>query len=103
VAVTYALVAVATAQLGDLITFLKMVSERGTSAEANPVVEHATTNLGLPMVAAVKLAVIVLAVATFTVLAQSSRPAHRRMAAVVATVGTIAGLLGMATNLFAMA
>jgi hypothetical protein len=102
VAVSYVLVAVATAQLGDLITFLKMVSVHGTSAEANPVVEHVAVDLGLPMVAAVKLAAIVLAVATYTVLAGSRRPVHRRMAAVVATVGTLAGLVGMATNVLAM-
>jgi hypothetical protein len=47
----------------------------------------------------VKLALIVLIVTTFTILGRS----HRRLAVMVATFGTFAGLIGAATNVIALA
>lgn len=93
------LVAVATAQGGDLLTFLQMIVSLGLAAEANPLVARGVEALGLPAVIAAKLGLIVLVVTVFSILSRS----HRRTAALVATAAVVAGLFGTFTNVMAMA
>jgi hypothetical protein len=99
VAAVGVLLAVAVAQAGDLLTFLRMVSVAGIAAELNPLVALGATTLGyLPLIAA-KAALVVLVGAVFTIVARS----HRRVAATVATTGMMAGLLGAYSNVLALA
>jgi hypothetical protein len=93
-----ALLAVAVAQAGDLLTFLRMVGVAGIAAELNPLVAQGAETLGfLPLIVA-KAALVVLVGAVFTIVARS----HRRTAATVVTLGTIAGLMGAFSNVFAI-
>ena len=98
VATSGVLLAVATAQISDLLTYLQMVAVHGPSAEANPLIGRTALAFGVPGLAVAKLALIVLVVTTFTILGYS----HRRLAATVATIGTFAGLVGAATNVFTL-
>ena len=98
VAAVAALLAVAVAQAGDLLTFLRMVSVAGIAAELNPLVALGAETLGyLPLIAA-KVALVVLVGAVFVIVARS----HRRVAATVATTGMLAGLLGAYSNVLAI-
>jgi hypothetical protein len=92
-------VAVVTAQSGDLVTFVRMMLTLGVEAEANPIVALGFSTVGLAPLVVAKIALMVLIVTIFHVLAR----AHRRTAAVVATAAVAAGVLGTFTNLLAMA
>jgi hypothetical protein len=92
------LLAVAVAQAGDLLTFLRMVSTVGIAAELNPLVARGADTLGFFPLVAAKAALVVLVGAVFTIVARS----HRRMAATVATTGMLAGLLGAFSNVLAV-
>lgn len=96
-AVPGVLLAVGVAQLGDVLTFVRMISARGWSAEANPLVHETAALVGFPGLVLAKVAVVVLVASTFAILARS----NRRLAAVVAGIGTVAGIVGAATNTFA--
>jgi hypothetical protein len=99
VAVPGVLLAVAVAQLGDVVTFVHLVSINGWAAETNPLVHETAALAGFPGLLLVKVAVVVIAASTFAILARS----HRRLAAAVAAVGVMAGLLGAASNVMAIA
>jgi hypothetical protein len=89
-----AFMAVAAAQMADLVTFLRMVALHGLEAELNPIVVAGASALGLEALVAAKVALVVFVVATFVFVAQ----VHPRMAASVITFGTLAGLVGAASN-----
>jgi hypothetical protein len=98
VAVPGVLVAVAVAQLGDVVTFVRMISVHGMAAEANPFV-HETAQLGgFPGLVLLKVVLVVLVASTFAVLARS----HGRLAATVAGLGVVAGILGAASNVLTL-
>ncbi len=88
-------IAVGVAQLGDLLTFARMIDLFGRSAEVNPLVAHGVDTVGLAGLALAKLAVVVLVVAAFVISARY----HARVAAFIATAGTMAGLIGAFSNL----
>jgi len=98
VAVPGVLFAVAVAQLGDVLTFLRMTSVHGMRAEANPLVHSMAAIAGFAGLVFVKVSAVVLVVATFAILARS----HRRLAAAVAGVGVVAGILGATSNTIAI-
>ena len=98
IAIAAIAVAVVTAQAGDLVTFLRMIVAEGVQAEANPLIAHGVSNLGLPIVILAKVALMVFVVTCFAVLSR----AHRRTAAVVATTAVVAGILGAFTNVMAV-
>jgi hypothetical protein len=98
VAVPGVLLAVAVAQLGDVITFVRMIGVHGWAAEANPLVHETALLAGFPGLVFVKVAVVVLVASTFAVLARS----NRRLAAVVAAVGVVGGILGATSNVLAL-
>jgi hypothetical protein len=89
--------ALSVAQLADFGTFLTMVAARGLGAELNPLVAAGASTLGFAVLGVAKLALIVLLWSTVTIVAR----AHTRMAATVLTFGTLAGLLGAASNVLA--
>ncbi len=93
------LIAVAVAQLSDLLTFVRMIGIAGVGAELIPLVAHGAETLGLKALVATKVALIVLVASVFVIVARR----HRRIAAAVATFGTLAGLLGAFSNLLAIA
>lgn len=93
------LIAVALAQASDLVTFMRMVDVVGIGAELNPLVARGATTLGFGALAVAKAALVVLVAASFVIVARR----HRRVAATVATTGTMAGLLGAYSNVLAIA
>ncbi len=92
------LLAVAIAQLSDLVTFARMIAVSGLRAELNPLVAHGAETLGIAILVAVKASLIVLIASVFAVVARH----HRRVAALVATAGTVAGLIGAFSNVIAI-
>ena len=89
-----AVVALVSAQLLDLVTFVPMVVEHGLDAELNPIVQRLSRTLGLPGILVGKGALIVYLVALVTITAVR-RP---KLAAAVAVLGTYAGLVGGLSN-----
>lgn len=92
------LLAVGVAQIGDLLTFVRMISVAGIGAELNPLIARGAETLGVAALVGIKVALIVFIGAVFAVLARS----HRRLAATIATAGTLAGLVGALSNVLAI-
>ncbi len=90
-------IAVGSAQLSDFLTFVRLVALDGRVAEANPLVDRVGLVFGLPGLIAAKVLVVAIVVSTFAILSRRDG----RLAALVATVGTLAGLLGAASNVLA--
>jgi hypothetical protein len=99
VATVAALIAISTAQLADLATFLEMVEAGGLESEANPIVAHLARTAGLDVVVGAKLGLIGFVTMTFAIVA----PVRQRLAASVLTLATASGLLGATTNLLTIA
>ena len=94
-----ALLAVTVAQLLDLGTFVRMIALHGPSVEGNPIVAHLVEGFGLPFVAVAKIAVLSVVVAVIVVLAgREDRVRHRRLAATVAAIAVVAGIVGGVSN-----
>jgi hypothetical protein len=93
-----ALVAIAAAQFGDLATFLRMIAIGGFGAEANPIVVHLGSTLGLEALVAAKLLLIPFAAVIVAVLAR----VRVGLAASVLTFATVTGLVGAFSNVFAL-
>jgi hypothetical protein len=92
------LLAVGIAQAGDLLTFIGMVALRGPGAEANPIVSHVLESLGLPALVFLKIGLVGMVAIVFTMAARS----HQYVAAFVATLATVVGVIGAASNLIAL-
>lgn len=102
-AVPAIILAVGTAQAGDLITFVRMILTLGVGAEANPIVAQGIDSVGLPMLVLAKVSLFVLVVAIVTLLARAGSKRQPRTAAFVATFAVLVGLVGAFSNVFAMA
>lgn len=89
------IVAIALAQLADLVTFFGVAAVLPLTAEANPLMRALGGYLGLTAIAAVKAAGIGVAVAILDRLAHLPRPVRWAVASYV--IGMGAG--GAATNL----
>lgn len=96
--VVAAFAAIAAAQIGDLGTFLRMISVGGLAAEANPLVAHIGRTLGLEMLLLLKLALIPFVALIFAALVR----VRIRLAATVLTVATVAGIVGAVSNVRAL-
>lgn len=97
-AIAAVLFAVGIAQAADLVTFLRLISEHGPLAEANPIIRAGATGLGvLPLVVA-KVALIALVSAVFAIVVRT-RP---RVGLLVATSATVAGLVGAFSNVLSI-
>lgn len=97
------ILAVGTAQAGDLFTFIRMILHEGPAAEANPIVAQGIDSIGLPALVIAKVCLFVLVIAIVTVLAHAGAARRARTAAFVATFAVAAGLIGAFSNVFAMA
>jgi hypothetical protein len=97
-AIVAVLLAVGIAQAGDLVTFARMVLSVGIHAELNPIVRGSAGIVGIEGLAVVKMALVAFVVATFAFVYRY----HPRVALLVATVGTAAGLIGTISNLIAV-
>lgn len=93
-----AFIAIATAQLADLTTFIAMVTVAGIGAEANPFVAHIAQSLGLGVLVAAKVGLIAFVALTFAIVA----PVSQRLAVSVLTVATASGLIGAFSNVVAL-
>lgn len=92
------LVAAGIAQAGDLVTFIQMIAVRGPGAEANPLVAHLLMTTGLPVLVALKVGLIAFVILTFAVVVRQ----HRWIAAFVATLATVVGVVGALSNVLAI-
>jgi len=89
------LVAVALAQLADLVTFRAMVGAYGMAAEANPIVVLTVDAIGVEFVSAAKLGLIAFVVAVYALLIGR----YGLAGSLVATVAVAAGFIGAFSNL----
>jgi hypothetical protein len=93
------LVTLAIAQAFDFATFQVMVARHGPSAEANPIVSQLFDTYGLPAMAFVKIALVVL-IASLVVV--SAARGHRGIWLVIGglplALAIAAGLIGGITN-----
>jgi hypothetical protein len=92
------LIAVGIAQAGDLVTFIQMIAVRGPGAETNPLVAHLLATLGLPALVLLKVALVAMVVLTFGIVVKR----HQWVAAFVATLATVVGVVGAASNILAI-
>ena len=96
--VVAAFAAIAAAQMGDLGTFVTMVALGGLAAEANPIVAHIGSELGLELLVLLKVALIPFVALIFAALLR----VRVRLAATVLTVATVAGVVGACSNVAAL-
>ncbi len=89
------ILALASAQLFDLISFLVLVGQHGLAAELNPLVVRLATQFDLVAVAIAKLVLLAYVACTIAVLARR-RP---RLAGLVNMAGVAAGTLGGFSNI----
>ena len=94
------LFAIAVGQSADLVTFVRMITAGGLGTEANPIVVHLASSLGIPILLLLKIALIPFLALIFVVLA---RMRSSRLAASVVTLATIAGLFGALSNVMTIA
>ncbi len=93
-----AAVALAVAQLADLMTFLGMIAVGGLGAEANPLVSHVGEVHGVAVLVVLKLTMTGFTAVTFALLSRMSTP----LAGIVLTVGTLSGIIGAVSNVLAL-
>ena len=88
------------AQLFDFGTFTYMVGQHGIRAEANPIVAGGFLAFGLPVVAVMKLALVVLVSAVVVMLGREApiHPSTPRLATLVTVMAVVAGLAGGLSN-----
>jgi hypothetical protein len=96
----FRIAAIFAAQLFDFGTFARMVERHGIRAEANPIVAHGFIAFGLPLVALVKIALVILVGSAIVILGRKgqSDPRSMRLAAIVVVVAVIGGLIGGISN-----
>ena len=100
----FRIVAVLAAQLFDLATFMLMVGRHGIAAEMNPIVGHSFAAFGMPLVALLKFALVLLLASTIVIL-DPGRPGRRRipgLAALIAVLAVVGGLVGGISNAIAL-
>jgi hypothetical protein len=88
------------AQLFDFGTFTIMVDRHGIGAEANPLIAHGFIAFGLPILAAGKVAQVVLVGSIVVILGRvlATRPGIRRLATSVALLAVAGGIVGGVSN-----
>jgi hypothetical protein len=98
IAIVAVFLSVGIAQAGDLLTFIRMILTVGVHAEVNPLVRGGVGIVGIEGLILVKIALVAFVVGTFAFVYRY----HPRVAALVATVGTAAGLIGAISNVIAL-
>jgi hypothetical protein len=99
----FRLASVLAAQLFDLGTFTLMVGRHGIISERNPLIAQGFAGFGMPMVALMKLALVVLLASIIIVLDrdQPVRPSLRVLAALITVLAVVGGLVGGISNVMA--
>jgi len=95
--------AVIAAQLFDFATFTIMVGRHGIGTELNPLVAHGFAGFGMPMVAVMKIALVLLLGSIIVVLDRPGQVDRRlpSLAPVIAVIAVVAGLVGGLSNTIA--
>ena len=99
---TLALLAMTSAQLLDLGTFVTMVRRLGPGAELNPLAIGMIEVYGFPMAAIAKVALIALVAAIAVLLTGRGRRIDRVVGAAVVTAAIVAGIIGGWSNAMTM-
>jgi Domain of unknown function (DUF5658) len=101
--VPFRLASVLAAQLFDFGTFTIMVARHGIVSEANPLVAQGFSAFGMPMVALMKIVLVVLLTSIIIILARERSVArsHPAMAALITVLAVAAGLVGGISNVIA--
>ena len=101
--VPFRVAAVLAAQLFDFATFTIMVGRHGIGTELNPLVAHGFAGFGMPMVAVMKI-VLVLLLGSIIVVLDRPGQVDRRLPwipPVIAVIAVVAGLVGGLSNTIA--
>ena len=95
--------AVVAAQLFDFATFTIMVGRHGIGTELNPLVAHGFAGFGMPMVALMKVALVLLLGSIIVVLDRPGQVDRRLpwIPPVIAVIAVVAGLVGGLSNTIA--
>jgi hypothetical protein len=101
--VPFRIAAVLAAQLFDFATFTIMVGRHGIGTELNPLVAHGFAGFGMPMVAVMKIALVLLLGSILVVLDRPGQVDRRLpwIPPVIAVFAVIAGLIGGLSNTIA--
>jgi Domain of unknown function (DUF5658) len=101
--IPFRLASVLAAQLFDFGTFTIMVARHGIGSEANPLVAQGFSVFGMPMVALMKIVLVVLLTSVIVILARDRSVArsHPTMAGLIAVLAVAAGLVGGISNVIA--
>ena len=98
-AMVLAVVTATVAQMLDLGTFVRMIAIHGPLAEGNPLVSHLLDELGVPYLAAAKIATLSLVIAIVALLwGRDDERRHPRLASTIVTCAIVAGVIGGLTN-----
>jgi hypothetical protein len=101
-AVLLASLAIAAAQLLDLVTFVVMIRAHGLAAEVNPVVGAGGATVGVAGLALAKAALVLLLVSGIVLLRHGPWGDHPRLAGLVAVLGIASGMVGGVSNVLAI-
>jgi hypothetical protein len=98
----FRLATVLAAQLFDFGTFTVMIARHGIISEMNPLVAQGFTHFGVPILALMKVALVVLLASTIVVLHRhhSARPSASA-ATIVTVLAVLGGLVGGISNVIA--
>jgi len=99
----FLLTSIAVAQMFDFATFTVMIDRRGIASEMNPLVAAGFAVGGMPILALMKIALVVL-LASVVVIMGRDQPRRRsglELAALISVLAAVGGLLGGISNVLA--
>jgi hypothetical protein len=99
----FRLASLVAAQMFDFGTFTVMVGRHGVESEANPLVANGLALFGMPVVAILKAALVILLAAIVVLLdrGRTTRLRSPRLAATIAVLAVLGGLIGGIANVLA--
>ena len=99
----FLLTSLAAAQLFDFATFTSMIDRHGIAFEANPLVASGFAVGGMPLLALMKIALLVLLVSIVVILGRD-QPRRRfgpELAGLISVIAMVGGLVGGISNVLA--
>jgi len=99
----FRLASLVAAQMFDFGTFTVMIGRHGIESEANPLVANGLALFGMPVVAILKAALVILLAAVVVLLdrGRTTRGRSPRLAATIAVLAVLGGLIGGIANVLA--
>ena len=96
----FRLAAIVAAQLFDFVTFTLMVERHGINAELNPLVAASFHAGGLPILFAIKLALVLLVGSTIAILGRRGSPVElqSKLASIITVLAVLGGVFGGFSN-----